>query len=119
MEAPYLQKVYQQYKTHGANVIGVAVDGDEVASLKQFRTQHKVNYPITLDTGNRVFGHFNLSFPAIILIDRKGVIRLIEEGFEPKKFAATQGHFAVLLPPSGTVSGRKAQPPRHRRRVKH
>lgn len=108
MESPYLQKVYQQYKGRGA-VLGLAVEGDTVPSLKEFQTRHKATYPVAIDAGNRVFGHFELSFPSTVLVDRGGTIRFIEEGFMPAKFAVAQQKFAGLM---------TALPAKHKTRVR-
>lgn len=109
MESPYLQKAYQQAKGRGA-VLGLAVEGDTAPSLKEFQVRHKATYPIALDAGNHVFGHFELSFPSTVLVDRNGTIRFIEEGFMPARFAATQKKFAGLMTASST--SHKAMPRR-------
>lgn len=101
MESPYLQKVYQQYKGRGA-VLGLGVEGDTVPSLKEFQARHKATYPIAIDAGNRVFGHFELAFPSTVLVDRNGTIRYIEEGFMPAQFALTQKKFVGLMATSPT-----------------
>ena len=96
MESPYLQKLYQRYKGQGA-VLGLAVEGDTVPSLKEFRARNKATYPIAIDAGHHVFGHFELGFPSTVLVDRSGTIRFIEEGFMPAQFAATQKKFLGLM----------------------
>ena len=99
MEAPHLQKLHQEVRNRGGVVIGLALDGDSVASLKQFQRRNKTSYPIAIDQGGKNFDRFDLGIPSTVLRDRNGVIRLVHEGYEPASFAATKRRFIALLPP--------------------
>jgi peroxiredoxin len=98
VEAPHLQKVYQQFRNRGGAVIGLSIDPDTVASLKKFQSRNKTSYPIAIDKGGKVFGNFNMGIPSGVLMDRNGVIRLVHEGYEPASFAVVRQRFAALLP---------------------
>ena len=94
-----MQKVYQQFRNRGGVVIGIALDGDTVAALKQFQSRNKTNYPIAIDRGGKVFGQFDEGIPFSVLLDRNGTIRIMHAGYEPVSFAAHKKRFAALLPP--------------------
>ncbi len=98
MEAPHLQKVYQQYRNRGGVVLGIAPRDDTVASLKAFKARNKVSYPIAIDRANRLFGPFDPAIPMSVLIDRSGVIRQVGEGYSPAEFKMLQQRFGSLLP---------------------
>lgn len=106
-----MQKVYQQAKNSGA-LLGIAVNGDTLPDLKEFRNRNKVNYPIAIDASDRLFDRFEVGFPTTVLVDRNGIIRLVEEGFVPKEFPKTQSRFAALIAPTKIApkpgAGRKA-----------
>ncbi|MBV9469742.1 MAG: TlpA family protein disulfide reductase [Abitibacteriaceae bacterium] len=109
MESPYIQKVYQQSKNR-AGLLGIAVNGDTVSDLKEFQARHKVNYPIAIDASDRLFGRFDVAFPSTVLVDRNGVIRLVEEGFVAQEFPKTQARFAALMTPAKAGPKLKASP---------
>lgn len=77
------------------------MDGDAVPDLKKFETRHKTAYPIAIDQGGKVYNYFGNGIPTSILIDRRGIIRAIHLGFEPKSFANERTHFLNLLPRAG------------------
>jgi peroxiredoxin len=116
VEAPQLQKVYQQYKNRGGVVLGLSIDPDTVASLKKFQGRNKTAYPIAIDKGGKVFNHFNMGIPSGVLIDRSGVIRLVHEGYEPASFAGVKRSFAALLSVSQKRAVATSTPARNRDR---
>ncbi len=76
-EIPYLQSLYDQHAANGLEVIGVSVDasGSE-ATIRDFRTDFGMRYPIWLDPDERVQTlYMALGVPASYLIDREGVLR--------------------------------------------
>ena len=97
MEAPRLQTAKKRIGNGGA-VIGIGLKEDTVASLQGFKKRHRLTYPIALDRGGRVFGRFAMDgIPASVLIDRQGVIRFMETGYSPPKFAQTLARFSGLV----------------------
>lgn len=101
MEAPRLDSAKKRIGS-GGTIIGIGLKEDSIASLKQFKTRHRLTYPIALDRGGRLFGKFALSgIPSSVLLDRQGVIRYIETGYSPQKFAQTSARFSSLMRGSG------------------
>jgi peroxiredoxin len=73
-------------------VLGVNTgeQGDPMPKARQFRAQHKLTYPILVDAGDRVAGKYGVTgFPTNVVIDQKGVVRLVETGFQPDSLVKT------------------------------
>jgi peroxiredoxin len=90
-----LQKVHQEAAKKGGLVLGVALKGDTVASLRQFRQRNKVNYPLAIDAHGRLGRHIE-GIPFTIIVDRNGVIRHAH-GYDPKAMPAQKAAFLKML----------------------
>lgn len=89
-EMPSMQKVYEEHRDNGFEIMAVAVDEDPgirqpdgrvVGLVSEFVDRLGITFPVVLDpTGNTeaVFGTEYL--PTTILIDREGRIRVREVG---------------------------------------
>jgi thiol-disulfide isomerase/thioredoxin len=76
-EIPYLQSLYDRHAKDGLEIVGVSVDatGSE-ETIKEFRRDFKMTYPIWLDPDERVQTlYLALGVPASYLIDRDGILR--------------------------------------------
>ena len=84
METPWLVELHEQYQQKGLEIIGVSVDSlneYDPAEVKEFATEHKINYPIVMGTQEMVTAFGPVSgIPTTILIDRQGVIRYRHRG---------------------------------------
>ena len=91
MEIPHLQKLYDSYKGRGFRLIGVSL-GEGKEKPANYARDAKLNYDIAytnpkeaaalgakLDVG---------SIPSTYLIDKKGILRLVEVGFNEDKTPA-------------------------------
>jgi peroxiredoxin len=96
VEAPHLQKVQQSVKGKGGMVLGIALQGDTVETIKQFRVRNKVNYPVAIDTHNK-FGPFIEAIPITVLVDRKGIIQEASSSFDAKANAWLKARYLKLL----------------------
>jgi thiol-disulfide isomerase/thioredoxin len=76
-EIPYLQSLYDRHAGEGLEIVGVSVDatGSE-GSIKEFKRDFRMTYPIWLDPDERVQTlYLALGVPASYLIDRDGILR--------------------------------------------
>ena len=76
-EIPYLQSLHDAHAARGLAIIGVSVDaaGSE-GTIREFRTDFGMTYPIWLDPEEKVQSLFlALGVPASYLIDREGTLR--------------------------------------------
>jgi peroxiredoxin len=110
-EAPRLQRLYERVKSRGGLVVGVAMANDRERGVVAFRDRHHLTYPLIFDRDD-FFDSEKTDVPSTILIDVTGVIRWMEDGYEPSLFATLQDRFLALQPrekagrpPSGLPSG--------------
>jgi len=85
-EFPHLIKLYDANKGKGLVVLGIAMDGPEsVANVAPFARRQQLTFPVLLDDDSHVAAIYNpkKSAPLTVLIDRKGRITKIREGYNP------------------------------------
>jgi len=83
-EMPHLERMYQAHKGQGFLVLGIAMDGPEsVAQVGPFARRYGVTFPVLLDEETRVVGVYNpkRTAPLNVLIDRKGQIARVRDGY--------------------------------------
>jgi len=80
---PELNKIFQTYKDRGVNVIGINCDGPRsVSKVAPLVNSLQIKYSILLDINSEVMNNLSLSaFPTLILVDPRGKIVWIHEGF--------------------------------------
>lgn len=80
---PELNTIYDQYKDKGVSFIGINCDGPRsVAKVGPMSQSLQIKYPVLLDIDATVKTQLNLSaFPTLIIVDSKGKIVWIHEGF--------------------------------------
>ncbi|HYC49839.1 MAG TPA: TlpA disulfide reductase family protein [Gemmatimonadaceae bacterium] len=76
-EIPELQRLHEQYRARGLELIGVSVDAagnDE--SIRAFAQEFRMTYPIWRDPDDHISTRFLIyGVPATFLVDRDGVLR--------------------------------------------
>lgn len=86
-EIPGYIALYNTYKSRGLAVVGVAMDdAEDLASVKQYAAQIKMNYPVLLGAGREddlkpAFGE--LPLPTSFVIARDGRICARHDGLTP------------------------------------
>lgn len=93
-EAPWIAQLQQRLGARGLQVVGVDVL-ESAAKGEQFRTQHRLDYPIVSDDGGIRDQYQINGLPVHAFIDRKGVVRSIVVG--ELSAAAMQAHVEPLL----------------------
>jgi cytochrome c biogenesis protein CcmG, thiol:disulfide interchange protein DsbE len=86
-EAPSLQKLYDQLKDEGFEILAVSIDnpGDD-AKIEQFRTDYSITFPIALDPNRAVYDTYQVfGVPETFIIDASG--RVIEQFVGPQDWA--------------------------------
>jgi peroxiredoxin len=80
---PELNKIYENYKDTGLQVIGVNCDGPRsIAKVAPYTHSLQIKYPVLLDINSEIMNSLNLAnFPTMILIDNNGNIDYVHEGF--------------------------------------
>jgi peroxiredoxin len=100
-EIPTMRQVYARYRDRGFVVLGVVVPNDQTkAGVREFATQHKMDYPIVWDGADAIVNRYRIdAIPQIFLIGRDGVIRYaggeLPEGYD----ATLESALAQDVPP--------------------
>jgi len=99
-EMPHLEQMYQKHKGEGFVVLGIAMDGPEtIAQVGPFARRYGLNFPVLLDEETRVVGVYNpkRTAPLNILIDRKGQIARVRNGYNAGDEKLVEADVAALL----------------------
>ena len=99
-EMPHLEQMYQKHKGEGFVVLGIAMDGPEtIAQVGPFARRYGLNFPVLLDEETRVVGVYNpkRTAPLNILIDRKGQIARVRNGYNAGDEKLVEADVASLL----------------------
>lgn len=80
---PFLNQLDSELKDKGLHVIGINLD-EKVADAQEFLAKHPVDFSIVADPSKQCAkGLEVMAMPTSYLIDRKGNIRHIHQGFRP------------------------------------
>ena len=81
-ETPYLEKIYQEQKDRGFQVVGVSMDaGDSDDDVAKFVEEYGVTYTILHDPQMRGLDLYQApGLPATFMIDRDGILRWVRYG---------------------------------------
>ncbi|TLX73972.1 TlpA family protein disulfide reductase [Labilibacter sediminis] len=80
---PLIEKIYNEFKTDGVNVIGFNVDGPRsVSKVKPIISSLNISYPIILDTESKIMRDLNIEvLPSLLIVDTKGKVLYRHEGY--------------------------------------
>ncbi|MDB6133941.1 MAG: Redoxin domain protein [Verrucomicrobiales bacterium] len=82
---PCLNRLQAKYAAKGLVIIGIGVD-DEAADFTKFATAMDAAFPLVHDSAHKSAAAFSPgTMPSSYLIDRKGVVRHIHNGFKGAK----------------------------------
>jgi peroxiredoxin len=85
-ELPHLRALYEQDKSKGLLVVGIAMDGPEtVADVRAFVRRFELDFPVVTDTDSSIASLYDpkKSMPLSVLIGRSGRIAVVREGYNP------------------------------------
>lgn len=92
-ELPDLQKVYERYKDN-PNAIFYAVGGpwggDTIGKESAFASQINVNLPLAFDSHGAARALGVQGFPALVILDGNGHVRLFHDGYDASEHLARQ-----------------------------
>mgnify|MGYP001553716186 CR=1 FL=1 len=83
-ELPQLEALYQKRQGEGLVVLGIDMDGPEsVAQVVPFARRYNLTFPTLLDEDTRVINIYNPKrvAPMTVLIDRRGIIARVRNGY--------------------------------------
>lgn len=85
-EMPHLRRIYEKEKARGFVVMAISMDGPEtVAEVPAFARRNNMTFPVVLDEDSYIVSLYNpkRSAPLSVLIDKKGQVVRIHEGYNP------------------------------------
>jgi peroxiredoxin len=89
--------LHRKYKDKGLVVIGINVDRD-LAKARAFSSELKLSFPVLHDAAHGLAERFDPPrMPSSFMIDRKGVVRYVHEGFRAGDEAEIEKHIKQLL----------------------
>ncbi len=96
-EFPYMNSAYEQYKNDIEIVALSHYNKDTEEVIKLFRAEHELTFPMARDTTNMAPAFNITAYPTSIVVDRYGVICLVEEGaiVSESPFTAIFSHFTA------------------------
>jgi thiol-disulfide isomerase/thioredoxin len=94
---PALNSIRTEFRKKGFEVIAINLDEereDAMAFLKEF----PVVYPTAIDTSSKVPEAYGLvGMPTAYLVDRKGIVQLVHEGFKKSDIEQLREKIHILL----------------------
>ncbi len=82
-EMPLLELIHKKYAPLGFTMLGVNVEED-TRLMDTFLKDVPVSFPVLLDPANGVSKLYNVSaMPSTVIVDRKGNVRFIHQGYKP------------------------------------
>lgn len=80
---PFLNELERDLKDKGLHVVGINLD-EKVADAQEFLEKHPADFSIVADISKQCAkGLEVMAMPTSYVIDRKGVIRHVHQGFRP------------------------------------
>lgn len=94
---PLLNQMRKDFKDRGFEVLGVNVDQEASGAHKLMR-ELGVEYPVLRDVGETTYEWYDIrGMPAAYVVDRKGKVRMIRQGFQRSEFPGTRVEVEKLL----------------------
>jgi peroxiredoxin len=96
-EMPVLDQLYRKYKPAGFTLLGVNVE-PKSADAVGFLKATPVSFPILFDTQSKVSTLYEVAgMPSTVIVDRKGTVRYVHQGYKPGDESQYQDQIRSLL----------------------
>jgi len=96
-EMPVLEQLYQRYKDQGLVVVGVNIDRER-GNMNRFLGSTDVSFPIVHDPRHQVADRYRPPrMPSSYIVDKRGVIRHVHEGFRRSDAREIEAQVRALL----------------------
>ena len=87
-EMPSMEKLYQELKDEGFEILAVSVDESGAETVNPFMKKHKLGFPVLLDTKGDIKTLYQATgIPESFIIDGEGII--VEKIIGPRDWAAS------------------------------
>jgi peroxiredoxin len=97
MAMPGLQDIADQYKGDGLEILSVD-QGEEADQVQNLIERKKYTFHVVLDHDQAVGSQYGVkAIPAIVVVDKKGVVRWLSVGYSPKNETDIKALVAGLI----------------------
>ncbi len=99
-ELPHIQKIYDEFKDRGFQVLAINVDpGANLSRVKSYIKSRKYTFPILHDQDSKVLETYNptRTMPYSVLVDKEGNIVRIMDGYKKGDEEALRADIEKLL----------------------
>lgn len=99
-ELGHLRRLYAKEKPRGFIVLAIAMDSsDTIAEVPAWARRNNLDFPVLLDEDSHIAGVYNpkKSAPLTVLIDKKGDITYVHDGYNPGDEVALEQHVSKIL----------------------
>jgi len=87
-EMPSMEKLYQELKDEGFEILAVSVDESGAEAVSPFMEKHKLSFPVLLDTRGEIKNLYQTTgIPESFIVDKNGII--LEKIIGPRDWAAS------------------------------
>ena len=94
---PALEAMYRKFGERGFVVVGINKD-DRWTDAERFLQKYPATFPLGTDTDERIVRGFGVAaMPSGYLVDRKGIVRRVHQGFTPETGEALEREVDGLL----------------------
>ena len=94
---PAMNGIRKEFRKDGFEVIAINLD-EERDDAMEFLKEFPVAYPTALDTSGKVPEAYGLvGMPTAYLVDRKGKVHMVHEGFKESDFEPLKAEIKTLL----------------------
>jgi peroxiredoxin len=82
-ELPLLARMAPRLRARGIEIVAVNID-DNSKNAEQFLREHDLKLTVVTDTDKRIVGKYEPpKMPSSFVLDRAGVVRSVNDGFQP------------------------------------
>ncbi len=96
-ELPILERLYERYRSRGLVIVGVSVDRT-LDNIHGFLSRTPVSFPVIYDAHHQIAGRYSPPrMPSSYILDRRGIVRHVHEGFRSQDAASIEREVQQLL----------------------
>jgi len=93
-----IQSLFELYRSKGIQIIGVTAEAGERESILKVAREHKLDFPILIDSEREVYGDYGIRvYPSTVIINKEGSVAYAIPGHALSYKVKMDGRFRYLL----------------------